>query len=280
MSRSSWPILFVTFQNKTPERRARLWTLLEALGPTGVAGDLLQDAELQVFFASRTERDQARQSLQRAFPGELAAEPMDLPDEGWAERSQASLESIRVGRIVVSPPWDPRDDDGISIVIEPSMGFGTGHHQSTRLCLSALQAIAVGGRQVIDVGTGSGVLAIAALALGAGSVVALDTDSDALEAARRNLRLNGLEQRARLELCDVRRFTADPADVVLANLTGPLLMASRLELAGLTRREGHLIVSGLTTSDEGAVVAAFAPPARMVRCEREDDWVGLLFQLP
>ena len=134
---------------------------------------------------------------------------VDVPDEEWARRSQANLTPVRIGHIVVAPPWlapDPvppaydlqpvpnriRHSADHLIVIDPSTGFGTGHHETTRLCLSLLQRIELFGRRVIDVGTGSGVLAIAAALLGASSVVALDEDPEALRNARENVARNNV----------------------------------------------------------------------------------------
>jgi ribosomal protein L11 methyltransferase len=163
------------------------------------------------------------------------------------------------------------------------MGFGTGHHFTTRLCLDALQRIDLRDRSVTDVGTGSGVLAIAASLLGAAPVVAFDDDADAVSAARENLELNP-EARVTLEVGDLRGDGGGtepapstlrpppPADVVLANLTGGLLIAAAAALKQLTKPGGRLILSGFLTSEESEVLQAFAPLAIEDRLE-EEEWL-------
>ena len=119
----------------------------------------------------RDDADRARaQPALAALDRGLAIERVDLPDDDWVARSQQALTAITAGPFVVAPPWDvPATvaDGQHLIVIEPSMGFGTGHHATTRLCLRALGAVDVAGRTVVDVGTGSGVLAMAAALAGA-----------------------------------------------------------------------------------------------------------------
>jgi ribosomal protein L11 methyltransferase len=156
------------------------------------------------------------------------------------------------------------------------MGFGTGHHATTRLCLAALQRIDLHGRSVIDVGTGSGVLAIAASVLGADRVVALDTDDDAIEAARENLTRN---DRARVTLMTVDLRLADlpRADVVVANLTGGLLEAVASQLQRFCVEGGHLVLSGLQTEDEPAIRQAYS--SRTVEyVAKEDGWLCMTFR--
>jgi len=223
----------------------------------------------RVFFRTRSGRDRAQQAIAREFPT-LTLTSIDVPDEDWAARSQASLKAVRVGNLIVAPPWDAP----IVVAIRPSMGFGTGHHATTRLCLAALQALEVKERTVIDVGTGSGVLAIAASRLGAADVTAIDDDADAIHAAWENLALNPGAQASLIE-GDFRRTEIPPADVVLANLTGALLIDAAERLRRLVSAHGRMILSGFMTHEEAAVRAAYAAFSVEHRAE-EDGWVGMM----
>jgi ribosomal protein L11 methyltransferase len=287
---------------------ARFWPALD-IHP---ASDLLQVAlvdfavsaiderstdDWRVFFDSAEERDKAATALRTEFP-ELTLEPVDVPDENWAARSQASVRAVRVGRCVVAPPWDvpagpqngtrPTADhtrtstidpsrDDLVVVIQPSMGFGTGHHATTRLCLAALQRLDIGGRTIIDVGTGSGVLAIAASLLGASRVVGIDDDPDAVASAQANLELNA-QAHVTVLVADLRSADLGPADVVVANLTGGLLIATARTLQDLVARGGRLIVSGLLAAEESAVLTAFTPWHVDARAQ-EDEWVCITLAL-
>jgi ribosomal protein L11 methyltransferase len=151
------------------------------------------------------------------------------------------------------------------------MGFGTGHHATTRLCLAALQRIEIRGMTVIDVGTGSGVLSIAASLLGAANVIGIDDDADAVSAARENLTLNP-RARVTLRVGDLRHMESANADLVLANLTGALLVSAADRLTRLTDSGGQLILSGFMASEERDVLSAFAPLAVEYRAQ-EEEWL-------
>ena len=220
----------------------------------------------RIFFHTTQERDRAAAGLRDAFDG-LAIEPVDVPDEDWAARSQASLRSIQVGRVIVAPPWDAP----VTIVVQPSMGFGTGHHATTRLCLAALQQLDLRGLTVIDVGTGSGVLAMAASLLGATNVIGIDDDADAVAAARENLDLNP-RARVTLRVDDLRQAAPDNADLVLANLTGALLVAAADRIRQLTESGGRLILSGFLAREERDVLDAFRPLTVEHRAQ-EEEWL-------
>lgn len=236
-----------------------------------------------IFFSDSSARDSARDAVVRALPAARVG-TRDVDDEDWARRSQENLGPISVGRITVAPPWSVATAP-IPIVIQPSMGFGTGHHATTRLCLEALQTLPLDGTFVLDVGTGSGVLAIAARLLGARTAVGIDNDPDAITAARENLELNPSVNGVTFEVADLAAFLssfdAEPhaaPGVILANLTGALLVRSAPLLTTALRSAGHLIVSGLLNDERESVVSAFSP-GRLVFDAQEDGWSGLVFQL-
>ena len=230
----------------------------------------------RVFFTSPSERDRAAAALRVEFP-DATIERIDVPDENWAARSQASLRAVRVGNIVVAPPWDVPAGP-VVIIIQPSMGFGTGHHATTRLCIDALQRLNIGGRTVLDVGTGSGVLAIAASLLGASRSVGIDDDADAITAARENLELNPRAE-ATLLVADLRATDVGSADVVIANLTGGLLISAARVLQDLVARGGSLVLSGLMAVEEKDVLAAF-PTWTLEHRSEEDEWLCVVISPP
>jgi ribosomal protein L11 methyltransferase len=159
------------------------------------------------------------------------------------------------------------------------MGFGTGHHATTRLCLAALQTIDLRDQVVLDVGTGSGVLAMAAERLGAARATGIDHDADAIQSARENLELNREVRSVDFDLADVNAARLPAADVVTANLTGALLVRSSSAVLAAVRPGGTLILSGLLSHERDEVCAAFFPAA--VVWEREEDgWVGLAMKKP
>jgi len=296
-----WPALDIRVGPASAPDQAGLFAAwLDDFSPTAITElDAPGDDAIawRVFFASDEARTIAAHALAAApaWTGATAT-AIDVDDEAWAERSQASLTAIRVGRIVVTPPWDldgaaalAREAtvealvgaaDPLTIVIEPSMGFGTGHHESTRLCLAALQRTPLAGRSVVDVGTGSGVLAIAAAQLGAAHAIGLDDDRDALDSATANVALNAVPAgRVEMRQGNLLAEALPVADVVLGNLTGALLRRAAATLSTAIARGGVLIVSGFTEDERLAIEHAFAPLA-VVHAESEHGWLALTFSAP
>jgi ribosomal protein L11 methyltransferase len=159
------------------------------------------------------------------------------------------------------------------------MGFGTGHHETTRLCLDALQAVDLTDAFIVDVGTGSGVLAIAADLLGAARALGIDNDPDAIQSARENLMLNPRARRTSVLLADLMTTALPSADVVTANLTGGLLLRAAGVLAGAVRPGGTLILSGILANERDAVRGAFGG-ADVIMEGREAEWILLALRRP
>ncbi len=203
-------------------------------------------------------------------------------EEDWASAWKTYFPVLRVGRrIVIRPTWrrHRRAPDDVVIAMDPGMAFGTGLHPTTRLCLAALEPLAADGRldgaRVLDVGCGSGILAIAAVRLGAASAVGVDTDSIAIELTEANARRNRLTRRIRARVGSLP--SGDPPfDIVLANLIAGVLVP----LAPLLRDElcpgGLLVASGIFVDREAEVRAAFEAADLVVDGRTDEgDWVAL-----
>lgn len=204
--------------------------------------------------------------------GELVARRVD--DKDWLESWKADFVPIRVGAFVVRPTWsEPVVGDAVELVLDPGMAFGTGLHPTTQQCLVALSTMPLDRKSVLDVGTGSGILAIAAAKRGASPVVAVDTDPLAVDAARENAVRNGVAiPVGEGSAADVPgRF-----DVVIANIVSPVLQRIAPHLAARLSGGGTLLVAGVSAPAETATREAFAHVRLGVldRSER-DDWIAL-----
>lgn len=194
--------------------------------------------------------------------------------DGWRDHAVAT----RVGRVVVRPPWVEAAiaDDEIEVVIDPGHAFGHGAHPTTVGCLEALAAaIDAGARTVLDVGSGSGVLAVAAARSGATDVRAVDVDRAAVEATGANASANGVEDRVTVEVVAPSGWDEPRrSDVVVANVGAPALRTLASALVAAVAPGGTLVVSGLLDPPPDDVVAALHPLA-VVADRRRDGWTVL-----
>lgn len=267
----------------------RVLAIVDDYSPTAVEE---HGTFVTVFFSSAASRDAARTAIQEVLP-EVRLESREVDDENWARRSQENLAPVTVGRITICPSQLFLNGAGalLSVIIQPSMAFGTGHHVTTRLCLVALQLLNLSDTHVLDVGTGSGVLAIAARVLGAEAAVGIDNDADAIACARENLGLNPGVDRVRFTIGDLSTaIGAGPTalqiarglqglaapDVVVANLTGDLIRRSASVLGAAFAPGGALILSGVLAEERNEVVEAFQGLELVWEME-EEGWVGLGF---
>jgi ribosomal protein L11 methyltransferase len=226
-----------------------------------------RDGSLRIFFATSELRDRAASALRGA--------PVDVDDEDWAKKQD--LPPITVGKITVVASHQSSVSSHLVIAIPPSMGFGTGHHATTRLCLAELQKIDLREKFVLDVGTGSGLLAIAASKLGAARAVATDDDADAIQAAQENLELNGVTN-VELVVADLMKDALPQADVVVANLMGALIVRAAPRLVAAVAPGGTLILSGILDSERQDIEQAFAN-RRIVSVVQEDEWLGFTIRV-
>jgi ribosomal protein L11 methyltransferase len=217
---------------------------------------------LLILYAPSAMGHGVRDALVRALEDAVeVAQPRPEPEVDWSIAWRTGLEAIEISpRLIVRPPFatvEPRSGQAC-VVIEPGQAFGTGGHDSTRLALELLDALEkdrIEGARVLDVGCGSGVLALAALALGASSALGFDRDPLAACAARANAQTNRVGAQFRVFLGPLEAIAGPPFDLVLANLLRTELLPLAPRLASLLRAGGTLILSGLLAS-EGAEVGA------------------------
>ena len=182
-----------------------------------------------------------------------------IEQEDWAHTWMDHFPPLAVGeRLYITPPWISAVPAGrVAVVIDPGLAFGTGHHATTQGCLTLLEhhirSHAV--RRALDLGTGSGILAIAMVKLGVDEVWAVDTDPEARRAARSNSERNGVA--GRIRVADTLADAVGVFDLVTANLLGSLLIDMAAALAAVLARRGHLITSGILLAEAPDVLAAF-----------------------
>lgn len=190
--------------------------------------------------------------------GETAARWSPLADRQWEREWLRDFSPMRFGdRLWICPYGDTPPGPGETVVyIEPGLGFGTGTHATTALCLDWLAGADLNGTRILDYGCGSGILAVAALKLGAREAVAVDIDDQALVATRENAARNGVECHLRVEHAD--QPTDGRFDIVMANILANPLIELAPRLAGFLQPEGRLVLSGLLEEQSDEVMAAYA----------------------
>jgi ribosomal protein L11 methyltransferase len=216
----------------------------------------------------------------------LALEARTIEEEDWADRWKENFKPLRVGRhFIICPTWEifePKPGD-LLIRMDPGRAFGTGHHETTRLCLEWLERHAAGPPQgnpgaLLDVGTGSGILSMAAASIGFAPVVAVDNDPEAIEVAAENLSLNGLSGTIRL-LTGSAADVEESFDVILANIQSSPLVAMALVLASRLKESGKLALSGILLTQKEQVQKSYEALAlELAGFETSGEWCLMEFQ--
>jgi ribosomal protein L11 methyltransferase len=216
------------------------------------------------------------------LPPGATVEPAAVDDVDWVARFREGFRAFRAGRFMVAPPWDlPADRSSPdTLVVDPGRAFGTGTHETTRLCLAVLEALAARrplGR-TLDLGAGTGLLAVAARRLGAAPVVASDIDPEATSSSRHHALLNGAPLHV-VRADGGRGFRPCTFDLVVANLMALLLVDRAAEIRALVAPGGALVLSGLLVEDvphvRDAFVACGTPQLHV-----DGEWASLLYEGP
>jgi ribosomal protein L11 methyltransferase len=259
-----------------------LGEMLQRLGSLGM---LDQGRTVTVYFPETVSSDAIHRELEliRAIlkgldiPLAMSFKHSLLPDADWNESWKKAFKPVDVGtRFTILPPWEQQTNDRIPLIIEPGMAFGTGHHETTRSCLVLMEKLAalVKKERFLDVGTGTGLLAIAARMLGFKKVTGVDTDPLAMEAARKNSELNRSEEIELIE-GDIR-CAAGTYDMIAANLISGTLAGIADEIAARLEPSGVVIMSGILRGQDDEVEAAAGKAGlRCIERLRDGKWVTL-----
>jgi len=229
-----------------------------------------------------------QQTLRKCLPaGVKSPRVQTVRREDWAESWKRHFKPIEIGReLLVKPSWSKRRarKGQAVVVLDPGLSFGTGQHHTTRFCLTQLVKLRRKGEKqsVFDIGTGSGILAIAAARLGYAPLSAIDNDAEAVRIARDNARRNRVERKIHFQcnaLGDMRRLSG--FDVVCANLIANVLMAESERIVGTLKPCGALIASGILDREFSDVAAEFERRGlQLIRTQKEKPWRSGVFRKP
>lgn len=252
-----------TVELTIPVAEERQDPLLAGLEAFGFEGFLCEEEQLKAYLPGDCWDARKRAEVEAWLQAQGISAPLEervLEDENWNSAWEQKARPVAVGPFLITPTWmEPPAEHAEKILIEidPKMSFGTGHHASTRLALRLLSDLAPDGARVLDAGTGTGILAIAAAKLGATEVLAFDTDAWAQKNAAENIKQNNVEARIELRMGSIEAVPETGFDLILANITRDVLIELLPALAEKLRRpNGCLVLSGLLRAARPAILDA------------------------
>lgn len=236
---------------------------------------LWQHTHLLALFEADTERQPLLDLLQQLWQQPLPEYQFeDIADQDWERSWMDNFQPMRFGqRLWIVPSWhEAPDSQAVNLLLDPGLAFGTGTHPTTALCLEWLDGQDVRGLNAIDFGCGSGILAIAALLLGAERVTGTDIDPQALEASRDNAQRNGIADE-RFPLYLPEAMPAEPADLLLANILAGPLVSLAPQLSSLVRPGGRIALSGILAEQTEEILAAYRDAFELDPVAEKDGWI-------
>ena len=236
-----------------PSKPHGIWEIIDPKLLDSMPEDVLVHAWFESgdsFGSALAQLDQGLRRLKQDYPGygSLRLESKEIPDEIWGENWKLLYHPLRAGQhLAIKPSWedfDPLPGDHI-IEMDPGMAFGSGYHDTTVLCLTLLEKYLHPGDQVIDIGTGSGILALGAALSGAGQVLAIDIDPDAVRVAQQNVAHHGLTEKIHVQEGNLLDRVEDSCDVCVANIIADIILSFAVPLQAHIRPGGLFICSGI-----------------------------------
>ena len=227
-----------------------------------------------------TNREYIEQIL-AVFPGGSFSEITEIEEQNWNRAWEETIKPQRIGRFLVKPTWSKESagSDEILLEIDPKMSFGTGYHATTRLMLRQIGKLDLKGKKVMDAGTGTGILAIAAVKVGAANAIGFDTDPWCQKNAHENVLINKVEKQVEIRIGGIEQIKKNEMfDCTLANINRNVILEIIPFLVHHTKTGGTICLSGLLESDEEIVREKLAnEPVQIVEMQQEVEWI--LFQI-
>ncbi len=259
------------------------------LSDVGAEGFVEESDELSCYFADRkwnpsfrTDVNEFLNNLKKEGKiSNFSIEVCEIRNQDWNKQWEDTVVPVEVTKnVAIKPSWKEYDGDAkVIIEIDPKMSFGTGHHETTRMMIRLLEKFIKGGEKILDVGTGTGVLAIASVKLGAKKCVAIDNDDWSIENARENIKKNGVVDRVEITKGDLTSVPDSEFDIVVANLNRNTLLYIRDELYDRCAKDGFVLLTGVLTLDEESIVKSYIEKGfTSIETIREAEWSALVFK--
>lgn len=289
--RRNWLQINITCE---PDHAELIIQELTSLSGSGVQTETISGKEHIICYLEKDDTYLAKRQDLDAFIAssssdqqQITVELSNLEEENWTENWKNNYKPTKLSdHITVKPTWEDYEakTDEIVIEIDPGMAFGTGLHFSTRLALRHIDTLFQTNKPpitVLDIGTGTGILALACAKLGAAQLTAIDNDPDAVVTALDNIKQNNESHKINCTVTDLKDLQLQ-ADLLIANITADVLTLLQPDISPRIKAEGHLILAGILTGDQSSAIIDLyqANGLQFVDENQEDEWTGLLFRQP